>query len=167
MNRKSNIPSFPTSITQESRNTPTTPSTFLTRHKTWKRKNLSSWHSFSTAFLLDTNLNYFMVNCSFALLFSANNTSLKQLFTTQWSYCISRSKPVSKCVVIFQTIVILENCNTWWADNRRVKEWLFHWLTCYCVLGDCVTASLYYWLHTDTLQNPIRGDASSFSPIDW
>ena len=34
------------------------------------------------------------------------------------------------------------------------------------MLGDCVTASLYYSLHNDTLPKPNRGDASSLSSSD-
>ena len=34
------------------------------------------------------------------------------------------------------------------------------------VLVDCVTASLYYPLHTDTPPKPIRGDASSLLSVD-
>ena len=166
MNTKDTIPSFPTSITQNTSNTPTTPSSFSAHHRTWKRYSFSSWHSFSTVFLSGTNLNYFMVNCSFDLVFSANNTSLKLLFTTQWSYCISRSYTVSKFVVIFRAIVILENCIWWWTENTIVIDWLFHSFTCYCELLNSVAASLSYSLHSDTPSKPIRGDASSLSSID-
>ena len=167
VNRKGSISLFPTSITQNTSNIPTTPSILSTRHKTWRRQSLSSWHSFSTVFLLDTNHTFFMATCSLDFLFSTNNTTLKLLFTTQWSHCISRSSPVFKFVVIFRTIVILENCNIWWADNRRVKDWLLHWLPCNLVIANCVIASLYYSLHNDTLPKPNRGDTSSLSSIDW
>ncbi len=161
MKAKGNIPSFPTSITQNTNNTPTVPSTLSTRHKTRRRQFLSSWHSFFTVFLLDTNRTFLMVICSFNIFFSTNNTTMKLLFTTQWSYCISRSYTASKCLVISQTIVILENRNTWWTDNRRVKEWLLYWFMCFYVLVNCVADSLYYSLHNDTPPKPIRGDTPS------
>ena len=167
MNTKGNIPSFPTWIMQNTNSTPTTPSTLSTRHKTWRRQFLSSWHSFFTVFLLDTNRTFLKVTCSLDFLFSATDTSRKLLFTTQSRYYISRSNTASKCVFTFWTIVILENRNTWWADNRRVKEWLLHWLPCNLVIANCVIASLYYSLHNDTLPKPNRGDTSSLSSIDW
>ena len=166
MNRKGSIPSLPTSITQNRTNTPTVPSPVSTHYRTWKRQLLNNWHSFSTVFSSGTNHAFIMITCSLDFLFCVNNTSPKLLFTTQTNNWVSRSYTTFKFVVISLTIVILENRNTWLADNRRVKEWLLHWFTCYYVFVNCVTASLYNSLHTDTPLKLIRSDASSLSSND-